>query len=92
MDSLRMTGCHTQSNCIPTSQLVRVTLIQCHGWALIIGLEWVSHDLSTQVTWGTSNLSNIVYHQVAPANPRPMIDNANSAEDATGYYASPQVR
>ncbi|EKM77075.1 hypothetical protein AGABI1DRAFT_130801 [Agaricus bisporus var. burnettii JB137-S8] len=52
--------------------------------------DFVSHDDSTQVKWDTQDSGNMVYHHVEPQDPKSMIDNADSAEDATAYYATPK--
>ncbi|EKM77069.1 hypothetical protein AGABI1DRAFT_108435 [Agaricus bisporus var. burnettii JB137-S8] len=53
--------------------------------------EWISHDLSTQMKWDTQDSpDNMVYHHLEPRDPKSMIDNADSAEDATAYYATPK--
>ncbi|XP_006457508.1 hypothetical protein AGABI2DRAFT_181692 [Agaricus bisporus var. bisporus H97] len=43
------------------------------------------------VKWGTQDSpENMIYHHVEPQHPKSMIDNADSAEDATAYYATPK--
>ncbi|KAF7783395.1 hypothetical protein Agabi119p4_1419 [Agaricus bisporus var. burnettii] len=53
--------------------------------------EWISHDLSTQMNWDTQDSpDNMVYHHLEPRDPKSLIDNADSAEDATVYYPAPK--
>jgi hypothetical protein len=51
--------------------------------------EWVSPDLSTDVTWDPKPLNDMTYLRFNP--PGSMNDNTDSAEDATAVYAMSKV-
>ncbi|KAF7783408.1 hypothetical protein Agabi119p4_1432 [Agaricus bisporus var. burnettii] len=53
--------------------------------------EWISHDTTTEMEWGTQDSrENMVYHHLEPRDLKSMTDSADSAEDATVYYATPK--
>ncbi|KAF7783398.1 hypothetical protein Agabi119p4_1422 [Agaricus bisporus var. burnettii] len=53
--------------------------------------EFISHDTSTEMQWGTQDSpEDMIYHHLEPRDPKSMTDNADSAEDATVYYATPK--
>ncbi|XP_006457506.1 hypothetical protein AGABI2DRAFT_123370 [Agaricus bisporus var. bisporus H97] len=53
--------------------------------------EFISHDTSTEMRWGTQDSpEDMIYHHLEPRDPKSMTDNADSAEDATVYYATPK--
>jgi hypothetical protein len=55
--------------------------------ALINNLDWIGEE-SMQMTWGTQDSSNMIYHHAEPKEPLPMVDTAGKTDDGTAYYAT----
>lgn len=54
--------------------------------------EWASGDRSLSVQWLNQTTDTILYHQVSLQNPQSLTENANQAQDAIVFYATPIVR
>ncbi|KAF7783397.1 hypothetical protein Agabi119p4_1421 [Agaricus bisporus var. burnettii] len=53
--------------------------------------EWITQDTSTEMQWVTQDSpENMIYHQLQPRDPKPMIYNGDLAEDSAAYYATPK--
>ncbi|KAJ3538099.1 hypothetical protein NM688_g6567 [Phlebia brevispora] len=53
--------------------------------------EWASGDRSLSVQWLNQTTDTILYHQVSLQNPQSLIENANQAQDAIVFHATPIV-